>query len=248
MMWAFTYLLNFIKHRGAGRHRPIGLVIDELTELTNFESLGVDLFAKDLDELINVYARNCGIWLTIAHQEAFQVSERTLKTLMTMGTQILGVTSDMEAALSLARQFFPVDPYRAKRWENVWMSDLYGPYVIEERPVEFTVEEQLYLSAEYFRRLGLFEFLVRPAAGEGNTIGRVHSISIRNYDHGQWVIEHLAAQARSMLAERTGVPVEAVLAAIEDRSRQHSLPKSRRSVTISDDEQFYDPKPGRPTD
>ena len=33
MVWSFNYLLDFVKHRGAGRHRPIGLIIDELTSL-----------------------------------------------------------------------------------------------------------------------------------------------------------------------------------------------------------------------
>ena len=33
MMWAFDYLMSFIKQRGAGReHRPLGVIIDELTE------------------------------------------------------------------------------------------------------------------------------------------------------------------------------------------------------------------------
>ena len=33
MVWAFNYLLDFIKHRGAGRHIPISLIIDEFSSL-----------------------------------------------------------------------------------------------------------------------------------------------------------------------------------------------------------------------
>jgi hypothetical protein len=33
MIWAFNYFMDFVKHRGAGRHHPIGLIIDELASL-----------------------------------------------------------------------------------------------------------------------------------------------------------------------------------------------------------------------
>ena len=218
MMWAFSYLFEFIKHRGRARSGPVSVIVDELTELTNFEAMGVDLFAKELDALINVYARNCMVWLTLAHQEAFQCDERTIHTLMSLGTQVLGVTTDMDAALALAKQYFAIDPLRVKRHENVWGHDMWrGDYVIEQRPVEFTVEEQHYLSAEYFKRLGLFEFLVRPALREGDITGRVYPVSIKNLDRGQWVDEAVAAEARGALSTRAGVPVAAVLSEIAAR-------------------------------
>ena len=39
----------------------------------------------------------------------------------------------------------------------------------EPEPIYMNVEEQHYLAAEYFKSMRLFQFLVRPAAGEGNT-------------------------------------------------------------------------------
>ncbi len=55
MLWAFTSFFEFIKHRGAGRHQPMGLVVDEITTLYNFDAQsGSDIFAAGLDELINI--------------------------------------------------------------------------------------------------------------------------------------------------------------------------------------------------
>ena len=38
MLWALHYALEFIKHRGAGRHRPLSLVIDELEALSSLRT------------------------------------------------------------------------------------------------------------------------------------------------------------------------------------------------------------------
>lgn len=245
MMWAFQSLFEYIKQRGRVRSNPISVIVDELTELSNFEVGGVDIFAKDIDALVNVYARNCMVWLTIAHQEAFQLSERMLQTLMSMGTQVLGVTTDMDAALDLARQYLPYRPHWTKRVDRVWMSNpATGPYVIDQVPVEFSVEEQQHLEAERFKRLGLFEFLVRPAFAEGDITGRLVRANIRAFDAGQWVDEDLVAAARHELRNRTGVSVHSALRAIEAR-RQDCYPRlvPASDKMVADDEQFYDAKP-----
>ena len=49
--WSFDVILAFIRHRGPGKHRPLALHFDEITELTNQSSAGHDLFARDLDYL-----------------------------------------------------------------------------------------------------------------------------------------------------------------------------------------------------
>ncbi|MCL5960831.1 MAG: ATP-binding protein, partial [Chloroflexi bacterium] len=120
LLWSFGYLMDFIKRRGPGRHKPISLIIDEITYLLSPATLHTDLLAADLDELINRIARNYMVWLTLAHQELYQVSEAIQKTLLTMGTQIFGSTTDLEAALSLSRRFFRFDPYRVKKTEPVY--------------------------------------------------------------------------------------------------------------------------------
>lgn len=217
MLWVFYYLLSFIKYRGAGRHQPISIIIDELAALTHWQTQGESVFANALDELINVYGRNCMIWLTLAHQELFQLEERIQKSLMSLGTQILGVTSDRDAALTLAKQLLPIDPYKVKRYEPVYSSFMGEVSVIDKRPVEFTLPEQQYLASYQFTQQRLFEFLVRPAAAEGEIATKLYAMSIKNLDKGQWVNEALVAQTRAALRSRTGVPVAEVLAQIAGR-------------------------------
>jgi hypothetical protein len=250
MMWAFLYCLEFIKYRGAGRHVPISFIIDELTSLFSIQALAADLFASDIDELINVIARNYSIWLCIAHQEAFQFSERLQKSLMTMGTQVLGVTSDPDSAINTARQFSRYDPYWVKKYERVWMSDMiFGAYVVDHRSVEFTIDEQLLIHSYEYLDQGRFRFRVRPAAGEGDVTGGLHSASIEGLDPGIYPHEELVPQARALLMERDGRPVRAMVAEIEERqanprliekptkkrTKKHAKPSIRRSGLVDVD-------------
>jgi len=111
MLWVFSFLMDFIKARGAGRHAPISVVVDEISYLLSQRSSQGDLMTADLDDLINKIARNNMVWLTLAHQEMSQLGEQIQKTLLSMGTQILGVTSDLEAATILAQRFYRYRPY-----------------------------------------------------------------------------------------------------------------------------------------
>lgn len=218
MFWTFDYFLSFVKHRGAGRHRPISLVVDELTSLLGSGMLAADIFASELDELINVLSRNYRIWLTLSHQELFQMSERVQKTLMGMGTQILGVTSDRDAALSLARQFFRYDPYWVKKREPVYFSGPERvPDVIDYRSIEFTMEEQSVLNSDSFTDQGRFHFLVRAAAGEGDIRGELRSMTLKHFDEGIYIDAELVARAREALMERRGKRIQDVLSEIERR-------------------------------
>lgn len=229
MLWAFNYFMDFIKQRGAGhQHKPISLVIDELASLLNAQSLTVNLFAADLDELINVIARNYRVWLTIAHQEMFQLDEKIQKTLMTMGTQIFGSTSDMDAALSSARHFFRADPYMVKRQEPIYVTHGGVSEVIDYRFVDLTIEEQQYLKSYEIKDQRAFHFLVRPAPGEGDATGEVRPVTIRNFDKDMWVDEELVGEARAILSKKCGVPIEAALVEIDLR-----LPTAANPATIS---------------
>lgn len=241
MLWAFRYFLDFIKHRGRGRHRPVGLIIDELTSLYNFDAqAGADIFASDLDELINQIARDFRVWLTLAHQEQFQIDEKCHKTLMTMGTQILGVTSDFDSALSRAQRYFQVDPHRVKRCERVWLTNIIGwPYVVDYVPVEYTVEEQDRMAAAEFTNLGLFEFLIRPAKGEGDMTGKLIRASIANMvDREVWRQEALVTALRQRLARRDGIPLKTLLAQIDQR--RLAILKRRKREELRQEEAITD--------
>ena len=236
MLWTFWYLMEFIKARGYGRHHPLSLIIDELTSMTNMRVMGKSLFADDIDELINVWARNSNIWLTIAHQEAWQVDERIRKSLMTMGTQIIGSTSDMESAKALGEQFFKIDPHAVKRYTPHWMTDMFRFFVIHEEPVNYTVEEQLYMSAYKMMAQPGFHFFIRPAPGEGNVVGPVYSVSIKNLDRNLWVHEADVRRARNLLMVKYGRPAAAILAELANRRREiRQLPAPTGPVAEGDD-------------
>src|SRR5262249_41154115 len=153
------------------RYQPISLIVDELTSLLTVDPVSADLLAADIDELVNVLARNYRLWLTVAHQELFQMSERLQKTLMSMGTQVLGVTSDPDAALDMAGRFFRYEPGWVRKIEPVYMSVAHTVAVIDYRTTEFTPEEQLLLKSYEFTGLRQFQFLVRPARAEGDLQG-----------------------------------------------------------------------------
>lgn len=238
MLWAFLYFLDFIKHRGAGRHIPIGLIIDELTALFSIQTLTSDVIAVELDNLINVIARNYRVWLTIAHQEQFQLSERMQKTMMTMGTQIFGVTSSRDSALSLARHYYPYDPYMVKKYEPIYMSYLGAPMVVDHRKIEFRIDEQTLINSNQFTDQGRFQFLVRPAAGEGDFRGKLQPISISRIDPGMYPNQKLVARARSYLMQQNGFDIKEQLKEIEGRlpsNRLLSPPRSSKSKNSSEE-------------
>lgn len=209
MLWVFQSFLRFIQQRGAGRHTPIGLVIDELTALYNFDAQsGSDIFAADLDHLINVLARNYRVWLTLANQELFQIDLKSRKTLLGMGTKIIGVTTDSEAALTLAKEFFPYDPTLIKKHEPVF--DAQG-MLTDLKSIEWTITEQQVLAARRFMTLKPFHFLVKPALGEGNVTGGLVPMSIAAIEPGIWINEAAVVALRRQLAAASGTPLAALL-------------------------------------
>lgn len=219
MLWTFQSFLTFVKRRGAGRHTPIGLVIDELTSIYNFESqAGSSISAADLDELINVLARNYRVFLTLANQELFQLDLKTRKTLLGMGTKIIGVTSDSEAALTLAKEFFPYDPTLIRHFEPTYDS---RGNLIDVSPVSWSIQEQQLLAARKFMGLEPFHFLVKPAVSEGNITGELLPLSIANLEPGVWVDEPVVAELRRYLAERSGQHIETLLRLPATRLQQN---------------------------
>ena len=218
MLWAFQSFLSFVKWRGAGRHTPVGLIVDELTALYNFDAQGNNtIFAADLDELINVLARNYRVWLTLAHQERFQIDEKSFKTLLGMGTKIVGVTADWEAARELARALVPFDPTRVKQYRPVYAG--LPPQVIDLEPVTWSLQEQEYLATFLFRDLRPFHFLVKAAPGEGDITGKLQALSIERVDAGLWPDEARVAQIRRDLAHQEGRTLAEALALCEGRRR-----------------------------
>jgi hypothetical protein len=204
--WAYDCLLAYVRHRGPGRHRPLAIHIDEITELTNQGSLDQQLFTSDLDYLFNVLQRNYSLWITAAHQQMWQLSKGTQETLLALGTQYFGQISDMETAEALAHRYRNLNPYRVKRWENVWMSGIERPFVVEQKPVYFPMEEQTYLAARDFLERDTFWFYVKPRDQH-----RLLSVSLASYMGPPWPNEYpdTLEQIRYRLALSTAAPHEA---------------------------------------
>jgi len=78
--------------------------------------------------------------------------------------------------------------------------------------------EQRELFAQRIKRLGLFEFLLRPALGEGRIGSAVLPLSIRTVDRNPSTGEYhfpdqeRMARLRSLLGARSGWPLEILLA------------------------------------
>jgi hypothetical protein len=215
--WALQYFLSYVLQRGQGRQMPISLFIDELTALFSVQGLESDIFRADLDNLINVISRQYSLWLTICHQEHFQLPEDVNKSLMGLGTQILGVTRDREASKSLAEYFYRYDPSWVRKYEPVWMSDFFGPFIVDYRSEEFTPDEQILLNSYKFTDLRKFEFLFNPATADGSISTNLDRVSIAQFDRGMYPDLQILEDARFRLAKRSGRRVEDVLTEIENR-------------------------------
>lgn len=165
-------------------------------------------------------------------------------TLLSLGTYIIGGTSSMDSARLLAEALFLRDPFRVKHRRNVWMSggSLYGrplaPYVVDTEPEFMPLEEQRELFAQRVKKLGLFQFLVRPALSEGMIGSAVYPLSIHNIDRdpktGQAAFpdQQVLARIRAILAARSGKPIKALLAGQEARLMQRAIQAPRNSKAL----------------
>lgn len=229
LMYWFRDFIECVKQRGmTGRGQEILFVIDEVTQLLGQRTMnGQSILAEDLEELVAVLARNMGVNVVIAHQNLSQVEERVVNILMQMGTQIIGIISNPDDALLLARQLVLYNPYLVKKEEPVWMGlstpSLFGssytePTVIDYTTTEFTPDEQQLIASTKFQQLKRFQFLVRGAESEGNIAGQLRKISIQRVDVEQYPDTNQLSQMRAFLRQKCGVPIETLLAEI--RSRQ----------------------------
>jgi hypothetical protein len=249
LLWVFSSLYEHIKLRGRSP-RPLAVLIDEISALTRKIISGENPLAHELDEFINQYMRGHNVWLSCVHQELHQIDEQLRNTLLSLGTYIIGGSSSMDSARLLADALFLRDPNRVKHWRNVWMSggSLHGrpldPYVVDHEPEFMSLDEQKELFAQQVKKLGLFQFLLRPALGEGSIGSAVTQINIHNYDRdpitGQLAFpeQHVLARIRSILAARSGKPVASLLAEQEFRLTQRAIqePENTEALPAPDSE------------
>ncbi len=218
ILWLLTYLLDWVRtERGATRGRPVSLLIDELTFILNDAKLKDDPLTKDLEELINLLGRNGNIWLTLCHQEMYQLNDSVRKALLTMGVQMFGVTMDADSAKELAARFYPYRPDYVKKTTATYG----GRGVTNIRTTEFTIQEQLELASRNFLNLGRYRFLVGVPESEGTMAKKLKKISIERVDAGQYPDKAVITEVRRRLAQRDGRRIADVLAGIEARRAGH---------------------------
>lgn len=242
LLWVFLYLLTFLKKRGyAGRQKPFGVVIDELSVLLGYQTSQQALMAEDIRLLLEVIGRNYGCWITLAHQNLAQIVDPAiLNALMQMGTQCIGVVTNPDEAEYLARRLFQYDPHKVKKTENVWMKldplpiltflgapEFAMPRVIDKRTIEYTIDEQRVLSSYALLELRKFQFLTKMPMAEGDLTGTVELMDLSSLDPGQYPNEERLAETRRRLAERSGFSKDELLAEIERRT--HTL-RSKKQV------------------
>jgi hypothetical protein len=225
MLWFFDYLFNWIKFRGR-RSQPLGLLFDEFSSMTQKVFSGENPFATELDSFLMEYLRNSNILLTIAHQSIQQLDEKLRNTLLSLGTYIFG-RATMPDARILADALFKRDPYLVKHWRKVWAHDPIlnsysgriistNHFVIDHEPEFMPLDQQQELFAAHLANLGLFQFLCRPALGEGDVSPRVFGLSLQHDDvdpvTGTYVFpdENILSQVRPILAAKDGIPTAAI--------------------------------------
>jgi hypothetical protein len=235
MLWAFDYLYSWIKTRGRSDDNPFGVIIDEFAHMTQQVISGKNPLAQDLDTFINVYMPQHTIWFTAAHQELYQIDEQLRNTMLSLGTYILGGTSSMESARTLADALFFRDPYRVKDFHVVQEPIHLNKDPIME-PVYMPLEEQTELFAQRIKKLGRFQFLLRPAIAEGHIGSAVLPLTIRDVDRDKETGEYqfpdipLMQRLRTALAKQSGIPIQRLLQEQEHRLPQ-VLPEPIRRLT-----------------
>jgi hypothetical protein len=123
--------------------------------------------------------------------------------------------------------------------------------VIAEEPEFMNLEEQTELFAQRIKKLGRFEFLLRPAIAEGHIGSAVVPLSIRHEDIDketgkyQYPDSDLIQRLRAALAKQSGIPIARLLKEQENRVPP-SLPEAARSLTIPQRQVPRRPAPPRP--
>lgn len=242
LLWAFSYLYEWIKRRGRGA-TPFGLSIDEFANLAQSRAAGFageNPLASLLDEFINVYMRQHSIFFTCAFQELFQIIDEQLRnTLLSLGTYIIGRQASMQACRILADHLFLNDPYRVKHYRKVWgnadpRSAAY--FVLDTEPQFLPLAEQQELFAQRIKTQRLFQFLLRPAEREGAVSSSVIPISIASVDRdketGEWLFPNqtVLSRLRPLLAQASSKPIAALLAPKPDSALP---PQTTRKVQLS---------------
>jgi len=206
LLWIFSTIFEYVRLRGR-RDTPLGLIIDELSSLSQHVTEGANPLADLLDEFINAYMRNHHIYFTCAHQSIYQLDEKLRNTLLSLGTYLFGRAATIKEARELGELLWKNDPFRVKHSRTVWgkvdpppplrgysrygydcfperYSDyrMWEPtfpyYVLATEPEFMSLDDQREEAANRLTDLGLFEFILRPSLREGEVSSEVYKVNL----------------------------------------------------------------------
>lgn len=221
MLWVMKMITDFAQSRGpAGRQQPLSLVIDELAAIYHMGGAMDELFSRDLTELTDVIARNNGLWLTFCHQEAYQFPDKIFKTLMGMGTQIIGGTSDPEAARRLVRYF-----------------DKFTSFL------DSTVDAEMLMESYKYRESKPFRFRIFIPSREGAQGGSMRRMSIENIDRDIYPDMEKVRKEKLLFRERREKTKQEILKEIEQRLTPTSQPDKMNDGSQQKDDNLPKPPP-----
>jgi hypothetical protein len=259
MLWLFDYLFHWIKTRGR-RSYPLALLIDEFASMAHKVFSGENPLAVEIAEFIQEYLRNSNILLTVAHQSIEQLDEQLRTTLLSLGTYLFARPATKPEARILADALFDKNPYWAKYIRETWVEEERKRWVkypwgydLETRkqlvlrewePIAYlSLEEQQELFAQRLTRLGLMQFMCRPALSEGEVGSEVFPLTIADVDRDEITGDyHYPDQLRisevcSLLAPQSGMPVETILKEQEARLRDAPIRRTPAPAQVGTDGQ-----------
>lgn len=230
MLWLYLYLMEYVARRDKVvpdvRAWPLSIFIDELTFILGKPGDPNDPLAQDLERLLNLYSRNNNLWVCLTLQEMYQVSEQLQKTLMTLGTQIIGQTTDDETALAFARRFNRYEPLKVKKYEDQWATDIETgeDYIRSKKPIELTSAEQERINADKYKKLSTLRFMVGVSPREGTPATDLSLVDLNDFEQGAYPVLPVVREAQAYFMQRDGKRVVDVLAGIAKRGKRPPPP------------------------
>lgn len=198
LLWTLKSFLTYIRMRP--RHTPVTLVIDELKALflDPTSEQADSAIAKELIQLLEVYARNMAIWPVLLSQDPLSFGPKVQQSLLGIGTQIIGGIHNTDAATLLASHLIP-------------QSGGWG-----------TVRDNAYYSGQRLKSLQPFHFLVRPATSKGIS-SKLYPVTIENLVT-QWEPRERIEETRQRLKAASGERTDTLLSAITSQLSRLTMP------------------------
>jgi hypothetical protein len=220
----------------------LALLIDEFASMATKVFSGENLLAVEIAEFIQEYLRNSNILLTIAHQSIEQLDEQLRQTLLSLGTYLFARPATKPEARILADALFDKNPYWTKHvretWEeeqrthwvkfgNGYSRETTKQWVLREwEPVAYlSLEDQQELFAQRLTRLGVMQFMCRPALSEGEVGREIYPLTIADIDRDEYPDQQQIADVCSSFAVHSGIPVET--RRMEQEGRVRAIPTHR---------------------